>query len=120
MISLLKTNKAFSNIPSSLIANYTYLGKLYALPHQAHYSGVVLNLDAFDELNMDIPSLSWNMKELENVLKTGTTDKFSGCEYLGAVLRKRQAALLPMAVLTGIMSRPKNLKWLQATVRRSN
>ena len=82
---LVKNDKAFKNIPTSLIENYTYLGKLYALPHQAHFSGVVLNLDAFDELNMDIPSLSWNMKELESVLKAGTTDKFSGCEYLGAV-----------------------------------
>lgn len=80
-----KGDSNFSNVPESLIDDYTYGGKLYALPHQAHFGAVVINTDALDELNLKKPSLSWNMDDLEKLLKAGTTDRFSGCEYLGEV-----------------------------------
>lgn len=83
--SFVKGDSNFSNVPKSLVEDYTYGGKLYALPHQAHFGMIVLNIDAFNELNLKLPKLSWNMDDMTELLKKGTTDKFSGCEYLGGV-----------------------------------
>lgn len=103
-----KNDSNFSNVPASLVKDYTYGGKLYALPHQAHFSAVVLNLDAFDELNMDIPSLSWNMNDFENVLKQGTNDKYSGLEYLGGFDSSSAGSFAPNTSLFGYDIRNRN------------
>lgn len=77
-----KDDPDFSYIPESLIEDYTFGGKLYALPHQAHFSMVLLNLDAFDELNLDVPDLDWTMEDFSDLLKKATNNKYSGIEKL--------------------------------------
>lgn len=72
----------FEYIPKNLITDYTYCGKLYALPHQAHYELTYVNLDLLNTLNLDMPSLSWTPEDFETYLKAATTAEYSGIEKL--------------------------------------
>ena len=72
----------FQYVPESLIANYTYCGKLYALPHQAHFEEMFVNLDVLNALNLDMPSLDWTTEDFATYLKAATNSTYSGMEKL--------------------------------------
>ena len=69
-------------IPKELLGDYTYLDKVYALPHDLQYQTVAINLDLLDELNLDKPEYDWTIDEFAEMLKTATTAKYSGTERL--------------------------------------
>lgn len=69
-------------VPQGLIDDYTYGGKLYALPNQAQFEAFNLNLDILDELNIDPPEPDWTFEDFEELLKKTTTNKYSGIERL--------------------------------------
>ena len=77
-----KDDPDFEYVPKSLLEEYTFGGKLYALPHQAHFSMVLLNLDAFDDLNLDVPDLDWTIEDFGELLKKATNNTYSGTEKL--------------------------------------
>lgn len=66
----------------NLIQDYTYCGRLYALPHQVQYEGTFINLDVLDALNLDMPSLDWTPEDFAEYLKAATTSTYSGIEKL--------------------------------------
>lgn len=72
----------FAYVPENLIQDYTYCGRLYALPHQAQYEGTFINLDVLDALNLDMPSLDWTPEDFAEYLKAATTSTYSGIEKL--------------------------------------
>ncbi len=72
----------FEYIPKNLIKDYTYCGKLYALPHQAHYELTYVNEDLLNKLNLDMPSLNWTPEDFETYLKAASTSEYSGIEKL--------------------------------------
>lgn len=81
--SYVKNDKTFTDgVPKNLVEDYTYGGKLFALPHQAHFNVIAINTDLLDSLNMKLPSLSWTPTDLANMMKKATTDEYSGVEYL--------------------------------------
>lgn len=94
-----KNDPDFKFIPDNIVKNYQYAGKLYALPHQAHYETILLNLDVMDTLNIKEPALDWTVKDYENLLKAGTTDVYSGTENIFNVIR----------FFSGIMSPTKDI-----------
>lgn len=75
-------------MPKSLLEEYTFGGKLYALPHQAHFSMVLLNLDAFDDLNLDVPDLDWTIEDFGELLKKPRIIRIPGQRNSGALMRE--------------------------------
>lgn len=82
-----KNDPDFKYVPTNIVNCYKYADKLYALPQQAHFDMILLNLDAMDALNIKEPSLSWTVADYENMLKKGTTNVYSGTENLFHVIR---------------------------------
>lgn len=82
-----KGDAQFANVTENLRKDYTYGGKLYALPHQAHHSAMVLNNDVLEDLNLKAPKLDWTPNDMVELLKKGTTDEYSGAEYFQSVDR---------------------------------
>lgn len=72
----------FKNVPDNLKADYTYGGKLYALPTLLHFNVTVINTDAAEAMNLKLPKLDWNISDFTRLLKDGTNDVYSGSEYL--------------------------------------
>lgn len=72
----------FSYVPVSITDSYRYGGNLYALPMQAHFNSIFINLDLLDKLNMDLPDLDWTPEDYMDLLKSGTTNEYSGTEIL--------------------------------------
>lgn len=83
--SYVKNDSEFKYIPQNLISDYTFTGKLFALPHQAHFGGIYVNVDLMDTLNLDMPSMNWTLDDFEKFLKAGTTNLYSGCEELHGI-----------------------------------
>lgn len=77
-----KDDPDFSYVPEVLNESYTYNGKLYALPMQAHFNAIVINTDLLDTLNMDLPEYDWTPQDYMEFLKEATTSKYSGTETL--------------------------------------
>ena len=69
-------------VPENILKNYTFGGKLYALPYRAHFETIFLNLDLLDQLNLDHPELDWTPEDYAELLKAATTNEFSGTEIL--------------------------------------
>ena len=69
-------------VPASLLADYTYLDKVYALPMDLQFQCVAINLDLLDELNLDQPDYDWTVEEYTDLMKAATTSKTSGTERL--------------------------------------
>lgn len=75
------------------MSDYTYGGKLYGIPHQAHYETFLLNTDLWGKLNikgsdgkvLSQPSLSWTLSDFEAYCKAAVTDKSAAQEDLGAL-----------------------------------
>lgn len=72
----------YKYIPSNIMKNYTYGGEVYALPHQAYFTCLTLNLDILDNLNVDVPALDWNFEDMIAFAKKVSNDKYSFCERL--------------------------------------
>lgn len=77
-----KNDPDFQYVPENLAKNYTYCGKLYALPHQAHFEEMFVNLDVLNALNLDMPKLDWTTEDFETYLKAATNSTYSGMEKL--------------------------------------
>lgn len=80
-------------VPDNLKKDYTYGGKLYALPHQAHYETFLLNTDLWNRLNikdgsgkaLSQPALNWTLEDFEKYCKLAVTDKSAAQEDMGAL-----------------------------------
>lgn len=72
-------------VPNNLKNDYTYGGKLYALPLQAHFETFQLNTDVLNALNLNKPALDWTVKDFEDYCRKATTDKYSAQEDMGAL-----------------------------------
>ena len=75
-----KNDPDFKYVPTNIVDCYRYCDKLYALPQQAQFDLILLNLDAMDALNIKEPSLSWTVSDFEKKNKKGTTNVYSGTE----------------------------------------
>jgi len=80
-----ENDKDFSYVPASMTDSYRYGGKLYALPMQAHFNTIFINLDLLDKLNLDLPELDWTPDDYMELLKIGTTKEYSGTEILWGI-----------------------------------
>jgi len=80
-----KGDKDFTYVPASITDSYRYNGKLYALPMQAHFNTIFINLDLLDKLNMDLPELDWTPEDYKELLKSATTNEYSGTEILWGI-----------------------------------
>lgn len=80
--SFVKNDPDYKNVPQAIKDSYTFKGKLFALPHQAQFEVMVLNLDAMDELNIKVPALDWTLEDFEALLKAGTNNKYSGIDEM--------------------------------------
>lgn len=72
-------------VPENILNNYTFGGKLYAVPYAAHFETIFLNLDLLDQLNLDHPELDWTPEKYAELLKAATTNEYSGTEILWGV-----------------------------------
>lgn len=72
----------YKYVPSSIMDDYTFGGEVYALPHQAYFTCLTLNLDILDALNVDVPALDWNFNDMVEFAKKVSNDKYSFCERL--------------------------------------
>ena len=69
-------------IPTTLLEDYTYNGKVYAIPNEIHFYGIVVNKDLVKSLNMDMPKNNWSVDDYQSMLRKAATDKTSGTENL--------------------------------------
>lgn len=69
-------------IPASLLKDYTYMDKIYALPMDLQFQCIAINLDLLDELNLEKPDYDWTIEEYTELLKAATSTKTSGTERL--------------------------------------
>lgn len=72
----------YKYVPASIMENYTYDGRIYALPHQAYFTCLTLNLDVLDALNVDIPELDWNFDDMIAFAKKVSNEKYCFAENL--------------------------------------
>lgn len=77
-----KADAEYKYVPSNIMKDYTYGGEVYALPHQAYFTCVTLNLDALDKLNVDTPKLDWNFDDLVKFAKATSNNEYCFCERL--------------------------------------
>lgn len=77
-----KDDPMFNDVDSGIIENYTFNGKLYALPNSLTFQVMVLNNDILNELNLDHPELDWTIEDYTEFLKAATNSTYSGCETL--------------------------------------
>lgn len=80
--SYLEKDPEYKNVFDNIKADYTYNGVTYAVPHQAFFNCIILNLDVLDALNLDVPDPDWTFDDFENLTKSATNSKYSGCEDL--------------------------------------
>lgn len=80
--SYVKADPEYKYIPSNIMKDYTYGGEVYALPHQAYFTCVTLNLDALDAMNVDVPALDWTPDDMTKFATATSNDKYSFCERL--------------------------------------
>lgn len=74
-----------SYVPDSLKKDYTYGGKLYALPHQATFEMFLMNTDVLKAISQPEPGLDWTINDFEKYCRAATTDKYSAQEDFGAL-----------------------------------
>lgn len=72
-------------VPQPLKDSYTYGEYVYALPMQAHFNTIFINLDLLETLNMDLPELDWTPQDYKEFLKKATTNEYSGTEILWGI-----------------------------------
>lgn len=96
-----KDDPDFEYVPSNLVRDYTFGGKLYALPHQAHFEETFINLDVLDAINKKLPQLDWTPDDFEEYLRAASTDKYSGIEMLAMIPTMLTNAFNPETTLYG-------------------
>ena len=96
-----KDDPDFKYIPENLVKNYTFCDKLYALPHQAQFEEMVVNLDVLDALNLDMPELDWTLEDFEKYLKAATNSTYSGIEKLFQIPSLVVSAYNPKDTING-------------------
>ncbi|MDF2472670.1 MAG: hypothetical protein K0R21_452 [Anaerocolumna sp.] len=108
----------YSYVPQPIKDSYTYSGKLYALPMQAHFNTVFINTDLLEELNLDLPELNWTPEDYKEFLKKGTTNEFSGTEILWGIDETFSGSMAPDASYYGYDMASKTFKtsetWVDA------
>ncbi len=77
-----KDDPMFDDVDDGIIENYTFNGKLYALPNSLTFQVMVLNNDILNELNLDHPELDWTIDDYTELMKAATNNTYSGCETL--------------------------------------
>lgn len=80
--SYVEGDKDFEYVPKTVIDDYTLDGKLYSMPFQANTTGIIINLDLLEQLNMDPPSYDWTIDEFKEMAKKATTSSYSGINNL--------------------------------------
>lgn len=81
-----KNDSDYKNyVPDNLKKDYTFGGKLYALPLQANFETFQLNLDVLNALNLNKPALDWSVDDFADYCRKATTDKYSAQEDMGAL-----------------------------------
>ena len=70
------------DVPENFLEDYTYGGKLYALPNGLTFQTIALNIDLLDEMNLDHPELDWTFADYEELMKEATNNKYSGTDTL--------------------------------------
>ena len=66
-------NPEFTNLPQNMQDAMAFRGGIYAIPLQQHMQGFFINLDTFEELNLDAPAYGFTIDELEDAIRS-TTD----------------------------------------------
>ncbi len=78
----LKADPDAKYLNKTIMEAYKFLGKTYAVPHGLQFSGVLVNLDLVDQLNLDKPSYTWTVDQFKALARKATTDKYSGINHL--------------------------------------
>lgn len=99
--SFVKNDPDFKYVPENLIRDYTFGGKLYALPHQAHFELTFVNLDVLEALNLSFPSLSWTPEDFEEYCRKATTTTYSAIEMLTMIPTMYTSAFNPKTTKYG-------------------
>lgn len=105
-----KNDGDFKYVPQNLISDYTFGGKLYALPHQAHFEATFINLDVLEATNQKMPSLSWTPEDYERYLKNATNSTYSGQEKLFMIPQLFTSAFNPKTTLYGYNTADKKFE----------
>ncbi len=96
-----KNDPDFGYVPKNLVRDYTFGGKLYALPHQAHFEETFINLDVLNAINKKLPRLDWTPDDFEEYLRAASTDKYSGIEMLAMIPTMLTNSFNPKTTLYG-------------------
>lgn len=67
----------YANVPTNLKVGYTFGGNVYAVPHQATFETMGINLDLLTKLNLSKPGLEWSAETLEKMLKSAANTGYS-------------------------------------------
>ena len=73
---------SLEDVPENFLEDYTFGGKLYALPNGLTFQTIALNVDLLDELNLDHPELDWTLTDYEELMKAATNTEYSGTDTL--------------------------------------
>lgn len=92
---------AFEDVPDNFIKDYTYGGKLYALPNGLTFQTIALNIDLLDELNLDHPKLDWTLEDYEELMKAATNTTYSGTDTLHTFEEWGAGIMAPGVTLCG-------------------
>lgn len=81
-------DKEFEYVPKKLLDSFIINGNLYAIPCDMTLSGVFVNIDLLETLNLDTPDYDWTTDEFLDLARKGTTSKYSGVESWGEFERE--------------------------------
>ena len=110
----------YTYVPQPIKDSYTYDGKLYALPMQAHFNTVFINLDLLEKLNLDLPELNWTPEDYKEFLKKGTTKEYSGTEILWGIDETFSGSMIPGASYYGYDMESRTFKTSESWVDAVN
>jgi len=75
---LTSTDPEFANVVPVLTEGGTIDGRVYGLPMQMFIRGMFINLDIFEELNVEPLGFSYTVQDLRAAIAATTTDTFRG------------------------------------------
>lgn len=70
--------KEFQYVEPELLKTFVYEKNLYALPCEMTLSGVFVNLDLLEQLNLDAPDYDWTIDDLMDYARKTTDNTHSG------------------------------------------
>lgn len=59
-------------------------GRLYGIPSKLAVSGVIVNMDLLNELNLEVPDYDWTIDEFLDHAKKATTTKYTGIDEVSS------------------------------------